>query len=242
MPNSEGTGISAGQRPELPTGGAAVPAFKTKSEVTYEVLREWIVSGELEPGQRLDQEWLAGTLKVSRMPLRQALQRLESEGLIQNRPYRGAVVSPLSPREMEDIYAARAALEGTLAEVGARRCSAEQLVIMEDLLNQQAGALADRDMRRFATLDRAFHFTLYEASTYPQCLSIVERLWHLSERYRRFYATTKSGAENSLREHWQILETARAHEGEGARKATAAHVERGFQVLSRLITGQGSQG
>src|SRR5690606_8885303 len=149
--------VSTGHRqPELPAAVAAVLVSKTKSEATYEALREWIVSGELEPGRRLDQKWLAGVLNVSRMPLRQALQRLESEGLVQNRPYRSAVVSPLSPSEMEDIYAGRAALEGMLAEVGARRCSTEQLVVMEDLLDQQAGALADRDMRRFVTLDRAF--------------------------------------------------------------------------------------
>jgi DNA-binding GntR family transcriptional regulator len=107
---------------------------------------------------------------------------------------------------------------------------------MEDRLEQQTSAWAERDLRRFVSLDRAFHFALYEASSYPQCLSIVERLWHHSERYVRFYATTKSGAENSLSEHRQILDAARAHRGDLARKLTADHVERGFLVMSRLIT------
>src|SRR3546814_18735953 len=86
--------------------------FLTKSQGVFETLRHWILIGRLEPGQRLDQEWLAAKLNVSRMPLRQALSRLEADGLVINRPHRSAIVAPLSVTMLEDNYAGRRAQIG----------------------------------------------------------------------------------------------------------------------------------
>jgi len=208
----------------------------TKAESIYQVLRDEIVSGALAPGARLDQEWLAGRLDVSRMPLRQALGRLEAEGLIENRPYKGAVVSPLSLAEMEDIYAARRELEGMLAEIGTRRASAATLNQLESFVDEQAEALRHGDMGRFVQLDRSFHLTLYAASNYRQATSIVERLCAQSERYVRIYATTNRGAEASLAEHREILARCRAQDAETCRQLIEAHVQRGFTVLARVIS------
>src|SRR5262245_23554654 len=103
----------------VPRDEEQLPEFQTKSQVVYETLRQWILRGRLAPGQTIDQEGLAATLRVSRMPLRQALLKLEADGLIAVRPHRSAVIVPLSPSEIEEIYATRTALEGMLAEVGA---------------------------------------------------------------------------------------------------------------------------
>src|SRR3546814_15298004 len=91
-------------------GGGDRVGFLTKSQGVFETIRSWILIGRLEPGQRLDQEWLAAKLNVSRMPLRQALSRLEADGLVINRPHRSAIVAPLSVTMLEEIYAGRRAL------------------------------------------------------------------------------------------------------------------------------------
>jgi len=88
---------------ELTADVAPLVEFRTKTEMAYEQLRRWIVAGRLAPGQRLDQEWLAAELRVSRMPLRQALLRLEADGLIQNEPHRSAIVASLSLAELTDV-------------------------------------------------------------------------------------------------------------------------------------------
>jgi DNA-binding GntR family transcriptional regulator len=119
---------------ELHGDVAPLLEFRTKTEMAHEQLRRWIVSGRLAPGQRLDQAWLAGELRVSRMPLRQALLRLEADGLIHNEPHRGAIVAPLSLAELTDVYAARGAMESMLAEAGAVRAGQTEFDLMAEAI------------------------------------------------------------------------------------------------------------
>jgi DNA-binding FadR family transcriptional regulator len=94
--------------PAAATGGCGRDvAFRTKSDWAYAQLRDWIQGGVLDPGQKLDQEWLAAELGISRIPLRHALVKLEADGLVESRPHQGAIVTPLSLEAAEDIYASR---------------------------------------------------------------------------------------------------------------------------------------
>lgn len=209
--------------------------FRTKTALVYEQLRRWIVSGHLAPGQRLDQEWLAAELRVSRMPLREALLLLEADGLIQNEPHRSAVVAPLSLAELTDIYAARAAIETMLAEVGAARATEGEFAAMAAAIAEQQEAVAAGELARFVAADRVFHFTLYKSSGYVRAVAMAERLRDQADRYIWHYARYRSGAARSVAEHEELLRQCRAGDAPLAGQLTRDHVNQGLEVLSQLV-------
>lgn len=211
----------------------------TKSESAYQLLRQWILIGRLEPGRRIDQESLASTLEISRMPLRQAIERLVAEGLVISSPHRSAIVAPLSATLLEDLYASRRALEGMLAEVGARKLSAADIESLSALIEAQEQAVERDDVEGYVRLDRQFHSTLYRASGYEQSCASVERLRDTSDRYIRFFASSKHGAHKSILEHWKILRAAEKGETEKVREITERHIADGFRVLISIVRDQG---
>ena len=221
-----------------PTRVATEPPveFRTKTAVVYEQLRRWIVSGTLAPGQRLDQGWLAAELRVSRMPLRQALLRLEADGLIENEPHRSAVVAPLSLPELTDVYAARTALETMLAAAGALHATETDHEAMAEALATQREAVGTGDLARFVEADRVFHFTLYRASGYARSVEMTGRLRDLADRYIWHYARYRSGAARSVNEHEAIFAACQQRDSDGVRRLTADHVHHGLAVLSDLVS------
>jgi DNA-binding GntR family transcriptional regulator len=222
-------------------GGGLRPAseqYRTKVDIATDQLREWILSGDLHYGERLDQARLAATLDVSRMPLRQALLRLADEGLIEAPPHRSAVVTRLSTTELEDLYQARRAMEGVLAELGSQRRDESCVRAMERGLREQEKAVAKGDLRRWVELDREFHFVLYRAAGQPRSYEITAQLRSSADRYIRHYASYRSGAATSVIEHREILELCRARDGAGIRSATERHVLVGLEALRPLVGGE----
>lgn len=226
--------ISGRQSGGLPP---ASEQYRTKVDIATDQLREWILSGELRYGERLDQAQLAATLAVSRMPLRQALLRLADEGLIEAPPHRSAVVTRLSVAELEDLYQARRAMEGVLAELGSERRDDSCVRAMERALREQEKAVAKGDLRRWVELDKEFHFVLYRAAGQPRSYEITAQLRSSADRYIRHYASYRSGAADSVVEHREILGLCRAQDGPGIRAATERHVLVGLQALRPLVGG-----
>jgi DNA-binding GntR family transcriptional regulator len=207
----------------------------TKSQAVYETLRHWILIGRLPPGQKLDQEWLASTLKVSRMPLRQALSGLAAGGLVINRAHRGDIVSPLSAAQLEDVYAGRRALETMLAEAGAKLATSEDRARMAQLVEQQETAVEQGNSEEYVLLDRKFHHILYTASGYRESVLLIERLRDMSDRYIRFYVRSSDTAHKSILDHWKILRAVERGQPELARQYTDQHIEEGYNVLKDLV-------
>ena len=200
--------------------------YRTKVDVAYDQLREWILNGRLKPGQKLDQAWLARHMRVSRTPLRQALLKLASERLI----------DALSLVEIEDLYQSRRVLESMLAEVGAARLSDADLRQMRDAVAMQDKAVRAGDPDRFTELDREFHFLLYRAAGYVRAYDIVQELRAASERYVRYYAIYKDGAAESLVEHRRILQLCVDRDIGGVRHEVEHHVVRGLETLRQIAS------
>lgn len=227
--------MSTAKDDQLSLEGDIPAEGRTKSQSAYALIRHWILIGRLEPGRRLDQEWLASTLQISRMPLRQALERLVAEGLVISTPHRSAVVAPLSEALLEDIYASRRALEGMLAEMGARKLTAADIGTLSALIEGQEQVVEGGDVEGYVRLDRKFHSTLYRASGYEQSCALIERLRDTSDRYIRFYASNNHGAHKSILEHWKILRAAEKGEAEKARELTERHIADGYTVLVSIV-------
>lgn len=210
--------------------------YKTKVDVAYEQLRRWIISGRLKPGEKLDQTWLATHLRVSRTPLRQALQRLVADKLIDAEPHRSAVVAPLSLDEMEDLCQSRRVLEAMLGEVAAANCSESLIEKMRQVLNLQDAALAADDAHRFTDLDREFHFLLYRSAGYPRAYEITQALRDASERYVRFYMVQLGGAAESVGEHRKILQLCVDHDVKSVREEIEHHVIHGLEMVRKMAS------
>lgn len=151
------------------------PLYTSKTELVTSMLREMIVTGELEPGASLRQRDLAARLGVSPTPVREALRRLESEGLVSTDQHRSATVAESWLDATEENYLIRAALESLAAKLAARRVTEDQLkaitAINERILALEEGAGA------YGALNREFHFAIYQAAGSPVLLSLMRMLW-----------------------------------------------------------------
>ena len=211
--------------------------FRTKAQIVYEQLRDWIVRGKLQPGESVDQERLAEMLDVSRMPLRQALLRLESDRLIERQPHHTAVVTELSVSDIDDIYGARSALEGLLAEKSAAVRDDDLLALLTETSAKMAEAVESAesaDNEGFVMLDRLFHMSLYQASGFPRTIEMLEQLRSAAERYMHYYAAGTSAAPLSLAEHEAILAAYRDGKPRLVRKLTEKHLTRSAAELRQL--------
>jgi DNA-binding GntR family transcriptional regulator len=208
--------------------------YRTKADWAYLQLRRWIQSGALEADQRLDQEQLAGRLGVSRVPLRQALVRLQADGLVIAPPHVGATVAPLSLEHAEDIYAARAALEPMLTEVAVQRIDDASIGVLEALLDEQKNALEAGARALFLDLDRRFHTRLYEVSGYRTSVELVQRLRDLSDRYVAAFQGDTRRSQGTLREHREIISACVERDAGKATRLMEEHVRRGIEFLRRM--------
>ncbi len=192
----------------MPASDAIQP--KTVAQAVYEHLREAILSGALEPGTRLSQDELAGRLGVSRMPVREALGRLQAEGMVLSETYRGATVTPLSAGEAEQIYLMRIALEPLLGRLGVAGVAPAGVAALEGAYREMTAALEIGDAGRCFEQVRLFHEALYAAAGRPLVLAQVLGLRDRAQRYIRRYLALPGRLAHSADNHRLLLDAARA--------------------------------
>ncbi len=200
-------------------GGLSVMQYSSKSDIVCAMLRELIISGELSPSEPLRQRELASRFGVSQTPVREALRRLESEGLVVNDPHRGATVTASRNGIVEDNSQIRAALEPLGARLAARAISPEQLAMLRHL-NHEMTTLPDGDDERYGVLNREFHFTIYESASSPMLLSMMRLLWQAMPDGPK---VTRSHRE-SVEEHTALIEALAAGDAEQAAVITEHHI------------------
>ncbi|WP_137389968.1 GntR family transcriptional regulator [Rhodoligotrophos defluvii] len=210
--------------------------YRTKADWAYLQLRRWIQSNTLQPEERLDQEELAARLGISRVPLRQALVRLQADGLVVGRPHAGATVAPLSLEDAEDVYAARAVMEPMLTEMAVARLADDTIRELEILVERQQQALSKGAFPQLLELDRQFHNRLYAQSGYRTSYQIVQRLRDQSDRYVAIYQGDMERSKTTLAEHREIVRLCAARDAAGASRLMREHVQRGIDYLQRSLT------
>jgi DNA-binding GntR family transcriptional regulator len=196
----------------------ATASYVSKTDMVAALIRELIITGELTAGQQLRQRELAQRFGVSQTPVREAMRRLESEGLLIGDTHRGFTVVMPDDGPVEENFQIRAALESLGASLAARKIDAAGIVHLHDL-NERMRALGDDDPR-YAELNREFHFSLYQYSRSPLLMSLMRLLWaslHGGPRVRRTHA-------ESARQHDAILDALRAGDAEAASWWTYHHI------------------
>jgi DNA-binding GntR family transcriptional regulator len=157
---------------------------RTMTEHVLTRLRQLILSGALVPGERIDQAELAQRFGVSVVPVREALARLQSSGLVRIVPHRGVFVESLSAEELVDIYNVRELLEEYAARLAAANLTDADVAALEEICERMATAGEAQDYDTFLALNRELHFRIYRAARRPYLLQIIEQLWDRSTRYR----------------------------------------------------------
>lgn len=208
---------------------------RTLAEQAAAELQEAILSGELPPGAPLRLEKLARTLDMSPMPVREAVRQLETLGLAEHVPHRGARVSRLSVDDLRDTYEARLSLETLAVRHAAERFSAEDGERCARLLAGHARAYRSGDDRRGRELHAEFHFALYTASGSLWLPRLIRPLWENSERYRIASLSARGSLDRRRREHQRILDACIACDPGTAEQALRAHLVLTANLVARQM-------
>ena len=195
-------------------------------------LREAILTGAYAPGARIRQEDIAEEFGASRLPVREALRILESDGLVTLIANTGAWVSHLSLAECQEMYQIRERIEPLLLRYSLPQLSAETLDRLQELAdNMQAGS----DVETFLHLDREFHLLSYTGATTSMLGDTVRRLWNSTQHYRRAF-TVLIGPDHNQAVHYEhqlLVGALRRGEGEDAERVLSGHIRRTRLELSK---------
>ncbi|MBV9797526.1 MAG: GntR family transcriptional regulator [Solirubrobacterales bacterium] len=212
------------------TGG-----HRTLAERSFATLHEAIVTGLLAPGERLPIEELAEVLEMSPMPIREALRQLDSVGLVENIPHRGARVTELSIDDLQEVYDARLALEPLTVRHAAERFTAEEATAARARLEEHVKAYRSRDLRLIWSTHTAFHFALYEGAHSRWMTRLIKPLWETSERYRFAMLPVRMNLDQRRLEHERILEACAGHEPEFAATELHNHLARTANLIANAM-------
>jgi DNA-binding GntR family transcriptional regulator len=171
--------VALGSRPDV--------HFRTKQEYVYQFLRGAIMRGELAPGQRLVIDDIGRQLQVSAIPIREALQFLQSEGLVQGAPHVGATVAPISQQEVQEVFAIMEGLETVGVREAVRWLDDAGTASLSGVVTEMDEAVAARDYERWAALNSDLHRTINEIARMPLLREMTERVLSRWERLRRHY-------------------------------------------------------
>ena len=205
---------------------AAEGSPKGLAEMVAGRLREEIVSGLLAPNERIKQAAVAERLEVSRLPVREALQQLASEGLVSLERDVGARVTPLDPAELIEVYLVREALEPVLVKLATERIEPARLALARAINEDSERCAEQGDSNGYVSADRRFHTEIFEATGMPRAYSIITGMLHTAERYRRALSILPHRLEISVVEHRMILDAIERGAAEDAVELHRVHVRR----------------
>ena len=201
--------------------------YVSKSDMVTDALRELITDRQLSPGTPLRQRDLAEQFDVSYTPVREALRRLESEGLVATDVHRGATVARTESEEIEENYRILAVLEALAGTLAVSKMTVDDLTEIEDLYRQVAACHPDDG--RLAELNRQFHFRIYECARSPMLLTLMRLLW------RSFPYGPQSGRphQESVRQHAQLVKALKRRDEQQVAAIIQEHVLGSIKHLPR---------
>jgi DNA-binding GntR family transcriptional regulator len=222
-------------------------AYKTKQEFVYRTLRTAILRCEVAPGQRLPTQEIADRLGVSLIPVREALQLLQSEGLVENRAHVGAVAARVSGSSVAEVFALLEGLETVAVRVAARRMPPAEVEALARLVTEMDSALDDGEYELWGELNTQFHLSIARSAGMPVLRDMTERAFDLWYRVQRCFFTEVllQRVLQSQREHHGILRALRDRNEEELEQLVKVHNRNAMEAytnyLSNGSTGSGDE-
>lgn len=209
--------------------------FLPLRDVVFNTLRQAILTGELKPGERLMEIHLANRLGVSRTPIREAIRKLELEGLVTMIPRRGAEVAQITEKSMNDVLEVRRALDTLCVELACDRITDEDLENLRKACSGFEQAVKTKDIRKIAQADVALHDIIVQATGNQRLMQLMNNLSEQMYRYRFEYIKDFTQHERLIEEHRAIYESIRNKDKETASKASGEHIDNQEIAIIRQI-------
>ena len=204
--------------------------YKPLRDVVFETLRDAIITQVLKPGERLMEIQLADEMGVSRTPVREAIRKLELEGLVIMVPRKGAYVAGVSMKDIHEVYEVRAALEMLAVSLAAERITDEELDALERQVLRESEAEASEDtdeqtLDNIVYIDTTFHDIIYQAANNQRLVQFLNILQEQLQRFRAASLSRPGRSKTALEEHKQIIEALSERNGELAAKLAKEHID-----------------
>ncbi len=209
------------------------PVGKPRSvgDAVYDALKAAITKGDLTPGQRLVERQLSLQLRTSRIPIREAIKKLEKDGLVEKLPKRGFVVKSVTEAEIGEIFGIRAVLESYAAYLATERLTDVLVKKLENSVRAYREALTKNDVERMMTANGQFHEIIYKASGSEQLCALINNFRDYISRYRRTLLTTHEFAKVSLEDHIRMLDAMSERDKDKVEELVRKHILRGKAII-----------
>jgi DNA-binding GntR family transcriptional regulator len=226
-----GTQEAAGKIKNPLKGIRVVGKTRSIGEMAYVSLKGAIVRGDLHPAQRLVESALSAQMGISRIPVREAIKKLEQDGLIEKLEKGGFIVKNHSRREIEETFGIRACLESYAAALATGHMDASTIDRMENVLKLYRGALERRDIANMTQLNDHLDEIIFSASGSEKLYALIGNFRDFISRYRKVLLTCIDYAAISLAEHEKIVQAMKEGDGEKVEKLMRNHLLRGRDIL-----------
>jgi DNA-binding GntR family transcriptional regulator len=207
----------------------------SKEQAVYDQIRRAITSGDMAAGQRLISAEIGEQLGVSSMPVRNALMRLEAEGLVTRIPHREFVVTLYSSRDVRELYAVRAALDSLAGRLAAGKTTPDRIETLRGILARSEVALEGRDLASLRRINGEFHTTIYGFAENRHLLEIIQGLRARLPVYHEEYYGIPGMAEKSVADHHQVLEALAAARADLVESLLRQDMETTGETLAKIV-------
>ena len=207
-------------------------------DVVFNTLRQAILRGELKPGERLMEIQLANKLGVSRTPIREAIRKLELEGLVLMIPRKGAEVAEITEKNMRDVLEVRKALEELAVQLACEKITDEEIEEMKKAAEEFKMILKSKDITEIAEADVRFHDIIYMATDNQKLILLLNNLREQMYRYRVEYLKDERNYPTLMREHSEIVEGLMTKDKGRVTEAMHKHVKNQVVAVKEMIREQ----
>lgn len=204
-------------------------------DVVFNTLRQAILMGELEPGARLMEIQLANRLGVSRTPIREAIRKLELEGLVVMIPRKGAEVAKITTKDLNDVLEVRCALEQLAVELACDKITSEEVTDLKEALEDFKKALEGKDLANIAANDVNFHDIIFASTHNERLVQMLSNLREQMYRYRVEYLKDVESHSKLVSEHESIIHYIETRNIVESRKIIKNHIYNQAMAVSRII-------
>lgn len=212
--------------------------FLPLRDVVFNTLRQAILRGELKPGERLMEIQLANKLGVSRTPVREAIRKLELDGLVLMIPRKGAEVAQISEKNLRDVLEVRRSLEALAVRLACERISRQELLELKEAEQAFEEVLGNDDITVVAEADVAFHSAIYISTDNQRLIQLLSNFREQMYRYRVEYLKRRECHLQLLSEHQDMIRFIENGEADEAIRITCRHIDNQVKTVSGLLRGQ----
>ena len=215
--------------------------YKTLRQEVVDEIRQRILTGDFQAGERIKENEMAQQLGVSRGPVREALRQLEQEGLVVMIPRRGAQVANITEKDLNDVLEVRIALENVAIEKACARMTEEEMRRLWLAAKEFEHTIAEGNLVKLAEADVAFHEVIYQASDNKRLIQVLNNMREQIYRYRVEYLKEGETRDVLVKEHEELTKAIRERDVERAKQFSFQHIENQRMAIMRSIEAEDAE-